>query len=193
MLLVLTALALMGTPGPVTLSMAAVGSAFGARPSLGYLAGACSGTTTILVLVASGFTGIVLAVPVLLPVLGALALAYILYLAWRIATAPPLAERGAGGKAPSFVGGYLLAIANPKAYAVMGALHSSAVLVAGSALSDAAAKMAVLVPLVVAINATWLAFGSIFSAFLSRPRLGRAINIAFAVLLLLSVVAAFLF
>jgi len=37
--LVVTALAIMGTPGPATISLTAAGSAYGMRRSLAYLAG----------------------------------------------------------------------------------------------------------------------------------------------------------
>ena len=44
--LVLTSLAIMGSPGPATISLTATGSAFGVRRSLGYLTGIVIGTTT---------------------------------------------------------------------------------------------------------------------------------------------------
>ncbi|HEV3498312.1 MAG TPA: LysE family translocator, partial [Actinomycetes bacterium] len=84
--LVVTALALMGSPGPATVSLAAAGSAYGVRRSLGYLAGIVLGTAVVLVAVAAGITVTLLAVPVLRSVLVALSVAYILWLAYRIAT-----------------------------------------------------------------------------------------------------------
>jgi threonine/homoserine/homoserine lactone efflux protein len=190
--LLAAALPLMGSPGPATLSVAALGSAFGVARSLPYLAGICAGTATVLVIIATGITGLVFTIPGAVPVLTVAAAAYILYLAWRIATAPPPAQRQAGGTAPSLAGGYLLAVANPKAYAAIGAVYSSIVVVAGSAAADAAAKLAALTLLIVAVNTTWLLFGSLFARFLSSPRLGRAINVGFAVLLVASVAAAVL-
>jgi hypothetical protein len=38
----------------------------------------------------------------------------------------------------------------------------------------------------------WLLFGSAFSTILSSPRSGRAVNVCFALLLVLSVLAVFL-
>ncbi|MEQ9642201.1 MAG: LysE family translocator [Alphaproteobacteria bacterium] len=190
--LLLAALPLMGSPGPATLSTAAVGSAYGAARGVPYLAGICAGTSTVLLIVASGITGVIFAVPGALPVITVAAAAYILFLAWKIATAPPLATRGEAGKAPSFVPGYLLAIANPKAYAAIGAVFSSVVVVEAELATDAVVKVVALTALVVAINTIWLLFGAAFARYLSSPRLGRAVNITFAVLLVVSVAAAVL-
>ncbi|HBN47915.1 MAG TPA: LysE family translocator, partial [Thalassospira sp.] len=80
LLLWLAALPLMGSPGPATISLAASGSAFGIRPSLGYLGGIIIGTTAVLLLVATGIATALLAHPIAGQVLTAIAALYILYL-----------------------------------------------------------------------------------------------------------------
>ena len=90
----LAAVALAGSPGPATLSLTATGAAFGARRGAAYLAGIVVGMVAVMAIVASGVVGLLLAVPGATPVVTALAAAYFLYLAWRIATAPPLADDG---------------------------------------------------------------------------------------------------
>ena len=192
-LLWLAALPLMGSPGPATLSSAAMGTAFGMRASLPYVAGICLGTATVLLLIATGISGLIFVVPGAVPVVTVLAAAYILYLAWKIATAPVgNLAREADAKPAGFVGGYLLAIANPKAFAAIGAVYSTHALVPADPVVDAAAKIAALAPVIVLVNMTWLAFGSLFARWLSHPVLGRAVNIVFAVLLVASVAAAFI-
>ncbi len=192
--LLAAALTLMGSPGPGTLSLAAVGSVFGMRRGLPYLAGMILGTTGVVVLVATGVTGMVLAVPALLPVLGVLALGYLLWLAYRIATAPILVETGADDadgaevRRPSFTGAFLLGIANPKAYGAISAVFTGTVLVPGDPLADAAGKALVLAGVVVLSTTLWLALGARFARALRTPRTGRVINVLFAVLLLGSVV-----
>ncbi|MDF1794058.1 MAG: LysE family translocator [Thalassobaculaceae bacterium] len=189
----LAALPLMGSPGPATLSSAAMGTAFGMRASLPYVAGICLGTATVLLLIATGISGLIFVVPGAVPVITVLAAAYILYLAWRIATAPVGSlSRDAGAKPAGFVGGYLLAVANPKAFAVIGAVFSSHHLIEADPLIDAAAKIAALFPVIVGVNLTWLAFGSLFARWLDDPVRGRVVNVTFAVLLVVSVAAAFI-
>ncbi len=190
-LLLLAALPLMGSPGPATLSLAAVGSAFGVRAGLPFMAGIASGTLVVICIVATGITGVVLALPGAVPVLVTLAGAYILWLAWKIATAPPAAERRTGERAPALAGGLLLALANPKAYATFAAVFSGRVAVPGDPLVDAAVKIATLMVAIVILDIVWLALGSALARVMANPRLGRAVNIGFALLLVLSVAAAF--
>ena len=131
----------------------------------------------------------VVAVPGLVPVVTGLAALYILYLAWKIATAPVLSARRAEEAAPSFLPGYLLAIANPKAYAALGAIYSTAA-DAGPAAGRALFTLVVLICLAFAINLAWLTFGSAFTTLLSRPGPARVVHIVFAVLLVASVAIA---
>lgn len=184
----LAAFPLMGSPGPATLSLAGIGSAFGVRQGLPYLAGIVLGTSGVLLMIAAGVTTLVLAVPGLVDVLVVLAGAYILYLAVKIATAP-VGVRARATRAPAFVPGFLLAIANPKAFAAIGAVYSGRT-VADTPLLDAAVKVAALVLVIVLVNAAWLAFGALFARLLAHPRLGRAVNILFAVMLVASLAAA---
>src|SRR5437660_1073218 len=88
----LAAVALAGSPGPATISLTATGAAFGTRRGVGYLAGIVVGMVAVMAVVASGVVGLLMALPGIAPVVGGLAAAYFLYLAWRIATAPPLGE-----------------------------------------------------------------------------------------------------
>jgi threonine/homoserine/homoserine lactone efflux protein len=180
--LVVTALAIMGTPGPATISLTAVGSAHGMRRSLGYLAGIVAGTTAVLLAVATGITAALLAVPAVRPVFIAAGAVYILWLAYHIATAPPLAQRGGAVAAPGVVGGALLGVANPKAWIAIAAVFASARLADGAA-ADATAKVAVLTGMIVVINAAWLAAGASLAPLLSDPRRARLVNRGLAAVL----------
>ncbi len=140
---------------------------------------------------ATGLTGLVLAQPGLGPAVSALAAGYMLYLAYRIATAPVTAKAAGTDRPPGFVAGLFLGFGNPKAYAAMAALFSGFVLIPDHRVHDAAAKMAVLMVIMVAVDLVWLLVGSALTRALRRAALARAINIAFAVLLVASVALAF--
>ena len=189
-LLWLAAFPLMGSPGPATLSLSGIGTAFGFRKGVPYLLGIIIGTVSVLLMLATGITALVLAEPALVAALTILAGAYILYLAWWIATAPVGRIDTATIKAPAFVPGFLLAIANPKAFAAIGAVYSGQTIIAGNLAGDAAAKILALTLVVVVVNTAWLGFGTVFSRILSDPRKGRAANVAFAMMLIASVVLA---
>ena len=72
------------TPGPGVLSTAGVGSGFGYKPGLRYVAGLFVGTNLVSVAVVSGMAAIVLSVPLIRSVLLYASAAYLLYLALKI-------------------------------------------------------------------------------------------------------------
>jgi threonine/homoserine/homoserine lactone efflux protein len=183
--LVVTSLAIMGTPGPATISLTAAGSAYGVRRSLTYLAGIIAGTIVVLLAVATGITAALLAVPAVRPVLIAAGAGYIVWLAYHIATAPPLAAQGEGSAAPGLAGGALLGVANPKAWVAIAAVFASARLAGGAAV-DAAAKTAILTVMIVVINSTWLAAGASLAPLLRDPGRARSINAALAAMLVVA-------
>jgi threonine/homoserine/homoserine lactone efflux protein len=125
--------------------------------------------------------------------LTALAAAYIGYLAYRIATAPALAEQGSQIRQPSFTAGFLLSLVNPKAYAVMAALFSGFVLVQDSVATDVALKVAILVLIMTTVDIAWLFAGAALTRYFREPGINRIINVTFAVLLVVSVASTLLF
>lgn len=187
--LVLTALAIMGSPGPSTISLVAAGAAYGVEHSLRYFVGLVAGTTVVLVAVATGLTAGLLALPGLRPVITAVAAAYILWLAYHIATAPPLSEQTAASRRPSLYGGALLGVANPKAWIAIAAVFGSARL-ADDPTMDATTKVALLALLVVVIHASWLLAGSSLVPVLQHPVRARAVNCALAAALVASAILA---
>jgi len=178
--LLLISLAIMGSPGPATISLIAAGSVYGVRRSLPYLAGIIVGTTIVLVAVATGITAALLAVPPIGSILIGISAAYILWLAYHIATAPPLSKPTGAPIAFSLMGGALLGIANPKAWVAIAAVFASAHL-ADSPTTDAAAKIAVLTVMIIVICATWLFAGTSIAPVLRDPRRARIVNAALAV------------
>jgi threonine/homoserine/homoserine lactone efflux protein len=187
---ILAGVALTGSPGPNTLGLAAASAAYGLRGSLMLLGGAIVGVYAVILATATGLTGLVLAQPGVAPVVSVVAALYMLYLAYRIATAPP-AVKAADGSVPGFGFGLFLGLGNPKAYAAMVALYSGFTLVGNDPVADALAKTAVLAPMIVAVDVVWLLVGSALTRASQRPAVHRAINVAFAVLLVASVALTF--
>ena len=183
----LAAIALAGSPGPATLSLAAAGAAFGARRVVGYFIGIVVGMVAVMAIKASGMVGLLLAVPGATPVVTVAAALYFVWLAWRIATAPPLTEEASQGQPPSFAGGLALSLINPKGYAAMAALFSGFVLLGGRLALDVALKIALLTVLITGVNIAWLMSGALLTRFFREPRSNRIINLVFALLLLASV------
>ncbi|WP_419906726.1 LysE family translocator [Hoeflea sp.] len=192
LLLWAAAIPLMMSPGPANLSLASIGVAFGFRRGLPFLAGIVTGTTGVLLLIAFGITAALLAQPGLTQALTIVAAIYILYLAWKIASAPVQKSETSATKAPAVFPGLVLALANPKAFAAIGAAYAGQTLHQGDLFLDALLKIAALFPVILVSGTGWLTFGAVFSELLSRPRIGRIFNISFAVMLVIFAVSALL-
>ena len=188
--LILASLVVMGSPGPSTMSVTAVGAAFGFRRSLAYLTGIILGTTAVLVAVAAGVVAMLMSLPRLAPVLVAVSAAYIAYLAFKIATAPPLSRQDPAARAPSFAGGFLLGVANPKAYLAIAAVFAGTTLAVESRMIEAMLKTGVLTIMIVVIHLCWLTAGVSLSRLLRHPVSSRIVNLLFAAILIITTVMA---
>jgi threonine/homoserine/homoserine lactone efflux protein len=180
MTLVLSSLVIMGSPGPSTISATAVGAAFGFRRSLKYTCGLILGTVAVLFAVAIGVVAILLSMPQSARVLAAVSAVYILFLAFKIATAPPLESRSQHAAAPAFAGGFLLAIANPKAYLAIAAVFAGTTIFVEDRGIDAMAKTALLSVMIATIHVSWLGAGALLSPILHDPIRSRIVNVLLA-------------
>lgn len=187
-LYLMTSLALVGSPGPNTMSLTAIGGAFGTRRGVPYMIGLDLGMVAVVALVGSGLWAAILSFPGIAPVVTAVASAYLIYLAYRIATAPPISRMEAPGRAP----GVLLSLTNPKAYVSVAAVVSRFTLLPGRPVADELLKGGLFLALVVIVNVLWLAAGSLLARAVTNPRVGRWVNVTFAAVLVLSVAAAFM-
>lgn len=182
----LASIALLASPGPATVALAASGASFGLRRSLNFYFGIVVGLVPAIALVAGGFFVALRAVPVVSSVLFAASVAYILYLAVKIALAPPLSNPGEVAS-PGFPSGFILGITNVKAYAVFAALFG------GFALGisdqwDVLIKAAICMAVIVVFDFLWLATGSNLRRYFTDPLLNRAVNVGLAILMLVMVV-----
>ena len=185
------AIALLGSPGPATLSLAAVGAAYAFKDCRSYFLGIMAGVVLVIAGVAAGLLTALLTVPYAAPVLSVVSFAYLGFIAYRIATAPPVGEAGAAA-APGFLSGLVLNLTNLKAYAAFAALFSGFELMPQAPVASALVKALLCIALLCIINPTWLFAGAALRRHLRDPRVSRLINRGFAALLLASVAAAIL-
>lgn len=184
----LASAAVTGTPGPSNLSLLAAASTYGIGRCRLYLLGIIGGTLIVLLAVAAGVTTMLRAVPVLVPVALVAGAAYILWLAYHIATAPPLAgSPEGGGDAPSWRGGLLLGVANPKAWIALAAVLTTAQ-ATGTGLPGAGARVGVVAFMICAASVTWLVAGRAVAPLFSEPRRARVLNVGLAVALVAATV-----
>ena len=103
------------TPGPGVLSVAGVGSAFGAGPGKNYIAGLCVGNNLVVVGNISGLAALIFADKNIRLLLLIVSLGYLLFLAAKIAFAGTTIAFGNPRKPPGFIDGIVLQTLNPKA------------------------------------------------------------------------------
>ncbi|MGN6355909.1 MAG: LysE family translocator [Novosphingobium sp.] len=175
------------TPGPNNLMLMASGTNFGFARSGPHMLGVALGFTLMVMLVALGVGTVIAAIPAAMTALKVASTLYLLYLAWRIAVAPPpqLDRTEASGRPLSFWQAAAFQWINPKAWTI--ALTMAAVYVpptdrVGGALAVTAVVAVMGTPSVV----VWAAAGVQLRRLLHRPKAYRAFNLTAAVLLVLS-------
>lgn len=173
------------TPGPNNLMLLASGANFGVRRTVPHMLGVGIGFTVMVVMVGLGLAGALEAFPSAQLALRAASVAYLLWLAWRLATAaPPSGEPVTAGRPMTFVQAALFQWVNPKGWAM--ALSAVSIYAPGHTVG-----LTVLVALVFgAVNlpsvSVWAAMGQGLRRVLAHPGRLRAFNVLMALLLVAS-------
>lgn len=176
------------TPGPNNLMLMASGANFGLRRTVPHLLGVALGFGAMVALVGLGVDRLVSGTPLLAQGLKWLSLAYVLWLAWKIAGAGPVAvsgeaaEGGAGARPMGFWAACAFQWVNPKAW--MMALGALSAYRAGAGGVAGVALVFTLVNL--PSVALWAAMGQGIGAWLADPVRLRWFNRAMAAALVVS-------
>lgn len=175
------------TPGPNNLMLMASGTNFGFARTVPHMFGVGIGFALMVLLVCLGIGAAFAALPGAMLALKIASCAYLLYLAWRIATArpPSLDEGSPSGRPLSFLQAAAFQWVNPKAWSMT--LTVAAVYMPASDRVRSAAIIALAVALVnIPAVTTWSAAGVQLRRLIRRPKAFRAFNITAAILLILS-------
>ena len=172
------------TPGPNNMLLTSAGANFGFLRSIPLMTGIMLGMQLMLLLVAFGVGSLILLYPslhLLLKIAGSL---YLLWLAWKIATAAY--ERLEVGEAPSrpmpFWQGSVLQLVNPKAWLMaLGAVASFSL--AGEAYRGSVVAISLGMALVnLVAGVIWLGFGTLIGRLLRSRRAWKIFNLAMGAL-----------
>ena len=173
------------TPGPNNIMLLASGVNFGFRRTIPHMLGIGAGFVVLLLAVGLGLGAVLTAFPALHTALKIAGGAYLLYLAWRVATSQTLAREGEAARPMRFSEAAAFQWVNPKAWVMAVtamAVYTSTEQPFLSVVLVAAAFGLVNLPSV----STWAAFGTAMRGFLSDPVRLKWFNIAMGVLLALS-------
>jgi threonine/homoserine/homoserine lactone efflux protein len=183
-LFLLSAFALLGTPGPGIAALLVVGKRHGFMGSLRFFAGLQGGLAIAAVVCASGLLSVLSAVPAVTWVLTLTAVIYLGWLAWSIAMSPVAAAPDTGEAVTTFTAGLLLGISNPKAYLGFVTLFASQTLISGSHAADAMFKWLLTIAVILVVDIAWLYAGARLGRVSLSPRAERCINVALGLTIL---------
>ena len=174
------------TPGPNNFMVLASGVNFGFTRTIPHMLGICAGFLSLLLAVGFGLGALLAAYPALNLVLKIAGGAYLLYLAWRIASSRSLNDKGSSVARPmTFFEAAVFQWVNPKAWVL--AVTAMAVYADPRAPFLSVLLVAVAFPLVTLPSiSTWAGFGMALRGFLSDPVRLKWFNIAMGVALALS-------
>lgn len=187
-----TVLLLIATPGPGVLSVAGVGSAYGAQAGLRYIVGLCIGNSLVGGIVVSGLAAILLADDRVRTAFLGLSLLYLSYLAWKIAFAGGAVAFRSPPKPPGFWDGIILQTINPKAYAVNTTIFAGFAFWPENLLVETGLKFAIMNAIWIPVHIAWLYVGISIRKLDLEPRTQSWINKAMALSMLLVVLLAIL-
>ena len=177
-----------GTPGPSNALLTATGANVGVLRGLPALLGVAGGMGLLMFVVALGLGAVILDTPIVLTGVKWCGAAFLLWLAWKIATAGRTGA-AAGDKPVGLVGAAAFQWINPKSWLVC-ASAAAAFLDqgAGSALGQSAAFGLTFALASLPSCFPWLAFGAVLQRFLRSERALRVFNGAMGALLAASVI-----
>ncbi len=181
--LVLVAVLLLGSPGPAPLAIAATGAVFGFRQGLWFLLGLVAGFALVLIIQGLGLAALLSTYPGLERGLQLFGLLYIMYVAYKIATAPITDDTSLSGTAPSFFDGVVLNVTNPKAYATLMAINAQFLLPYQHQAWAYVMTGLVCFIVVLLVDSLWLLLGKALRPLIHSATSGRVIRIVFAVLM----------
>lgn len=179
------------TPGPNNMMLLASGVNFGFSRTIPHMLGICIGFFLLVLGVGLGLGSAFTAWPVLYTILRYAGAAYLLYLAWKIATSGPASDSNEQrGEPQSFVGAALFQWVNPKAWIMaIGAISTY------TPMQGYFTNVIVISAVFALINlpsvGIWAGFGSLLRNVLRDPLGLRVFNGVMAVLLVASLYPLF--
>lgn len=187
--LVVFALVTLFTPGPNNIMLMTSGLNYGLRRALPHLFGVAIGFGAMVLAVGIGLGAVFETYPALYPVIKYVGIAYLIYLAWVIASASPHDDQSgsdARGRPISFLQAAAFQWINPKAWVMAVGAVATYAAIAGFPLNMAIIA-GVFALFGIVSSWTWVMFGAVLRRFLRTPRAVRIFNIAMGILLVVSI------
>jgi len=185
-------LASMGlTPGPNNILVATSGVNFGFRATLPHILGVTFGYPVMLLIVGLGLAKVFIAVPQIHVVLKYICIVYLLYLAWRIATAAALSEGRKIARPLTFWQAAAFQWVNGKGWVVALSAVTTYTVVNSTLSLQIVALSAIALLITLGSVCTWTFFGALLRQYLHTERRRLLFNYSMAALLVASIIPVF--
>lgn len=174
------------TPGPVNIVALSAGAQFGWRASMRHVTGATLGFTLLLVLIGLGLNELLLFVPSLTRGIQLAGVAFLLYMAWKLAVDDGGLNTRQPGKHPTMTVGAVMQWLNPKAW--LACVAGMGAFVANGEAHLVWQFAAVYFVICYGSIACWAFAGTFLRHYLDNPKGMRLFNRLMALLLALSAI-----
>ncbi|MDG2452497.1 MAG: LysE family translocator [Paracoccaceae bacterium] len=166
---ILFAIGQVATPGPANMVLLATGARYGLRRALPFVAGVALGKQFLIWPIGFGLMTLAGTAPIVFAVFKWASVAYLLYLAWRIA-GTRLVVQNADDTPPGFLAGLIVHPLNPKAWAMITGSFTNFVAEGTPALQATATIAALLLAVQLVLHPVWTFAGqSIARAIAGKP------------------------
>ena len=175
------------TPGPNNIMLAASGANFGFWATLPHIIGICLGFCLLVLMAGFGLANLFALIPELYAILKFFSFLFLLYMAWKIATATS-PEQGSRATPLRLWQAALFQMVNPKGISVIISAVTAYTSTAAALANEVIIMLIVFSAVTITATCTWTIFGIVIRDFLWRPERLRWFNSLMALLLLTSLI-----
>ena len=171
------------TPGPNNVMIMSSGVNYGIKASVPHWLGICLGFPLMVLLVGLGFGVVFERYPHLHQLIKVFGVAYLLWLAWRIASAEPKTIEQGKSKPFSFIQAALFQWINGKAWVMASGAIAAFTTVGGVYWVEVSIITAAFLIVAFPCVGVWLVFGAVLRKVLTKALFQRLFNITMAIIL----------
>ncbi len=174
------------TPGPNNIMLTASGVNFGFRRTVPHMLGIATGFPVMVAAIGLGLGGLFEAYPQIHEVLKYVGIAYLLWLAWKVASAAQSEEAGVNAKPLNFLQAAAFQWVNPKAWIMSVGAIATYTTLQGDVLREVLLIAGVFAFVTFPAVAAWTLFGTAIRRLLKSTRARTVFNWSMAALLVAS-------
>ncbi len=176
------------TPGPNNIMVASSGVNFGFRATIPHMLGIAVGVASMMLLIGFGLGQLFVAAPLVHRVLKIVGAAYLLYLAWRIATASDVGTTARIARPLTLLQGAAFQCVNVKGWIIAVSAITTYTVIDASLPIQICQIAALSAFMAFASVVCWTLFGQWLRQFLNTPGRLRGFNYSMALLLIASII-----